>query len=282
MLSASRAVTSEYKLKLLKPSVASSIRKGSPAQGPVHPATCDPSIMMRTGCLNVVSSWDWGSVPEWVGGLGAVAALIWAIRIYRGGKKVAKIAQPRRVTASSLTVPVSKGEWLSGLGHGVFEKGTLYPPPLDPTTKKVDLSTQNAKVNVHRVDVKVSNHSDEPITTVHVMLLDSGDSLIPHAQMGLASIDPGKHVLVTFVFNADAIELQNFKASIVFTDSAGFHWSRREGEPVRALKENPYRTLTIQVNVVPSLFSASPGKASNWLRPKRPGIWKRMRQRINT
>lgn len=195
---------------------------------------------MHQGCLNVASSLDWGSVPEWVAGAVTAGAFALAAQTYRLNSRSAHQAQARKVYG--VLEPDSMQMWTNGTAFtGVRlpdkQVASTEALPADVATS-AGVATEDFWTGV----LEVSNGSDEVITNVTAFVSDSSDQ---HKLIGFGSIEndtlrPAEVVYKLVVFTTDEMAscLPNREVVVHFKDSAGVDWRRIENHPIE--KHAPY------------------------------------------
>lgn len=137
---------------------------------------------------------DWGNVPEWIGAIGTVGALLVVASALRHEMQARREDAIDRETTQARLISVRS------TGGGTDEDGYEY----------------RAEVN---------NWSDQPIYDVELWMTHFD------APKTRRLVEPGKTAEFTFraIRNTPGHPLDDAEPSVTFTDAAGRRWQRSEG-----------------------------------------------------
>jgi hypothetical protein len=176
---------------------------------------------------------DWGSVPDWIGGVGTAAAFLLAAIGYIASLGTRKAEQARLVYA--------KLESGSGsAAGGEVGSGTYVTTLLNEQPGLIELDEKTASYVATRdfttATVTVVNRSDEMLASLDRVAVVGWDEGKPwSAENALRPLEPGdRREIKLFSYGLHRTS-QTSAALIEFTDASGVRWSRRGGQPVRQL-----------------------------------------------
>lgn len=215
---------------------------------------------------------DWGTAPQWVTAVIALAALcvstvgiVTATRSYKRSVKDTHEAQARRVHTVHREESVTSGQ-VALVREGFAEPGVI--------SHRVDSSDKafgfNTVAHAEIVHVTVHNNSDEIISNVAVRVrTDSVDWYPANAGYVIQALVPGAEYAISFVTldrgnNGLSRQVLRFDIAITFTDSVGNHWTRTNAQPVEEVTENPFHAPW-----GPEMYTLQPGDPFSYS-PRRP------------
>lgn len=187
-------------------------------------------------------NWDWGTVPDWVAGVGTVGALLWAVKVYRSSVRQQRFLQSRLVHAYFEEFDLWE---YAGLHNGRSESidrdrmqtGLLKPPNLqfpgdwEPTE------------DVHVALMYVQNNSDEIITSVDGGAVSTRPGVPNLYFLPIHAIAPGEKAerVVLVPYPGVSASVVPYEPFVSFRDSGGVWWFRRSTEPVKGPYYKPRR-----------------------------------------
>jgi hypothetical protein len=173
---------------------------------------------------------DWGSLAEWVAAIAAVIAVIAAARsLYYSRKAVDASNQANKITADAYRADVKARRE----AQARFVYATTDVPQVRPEGGPF----------VVFVGVAVHNNSEEIVGPFRLSLHDK----VTKKPIGGALIEdepllPGKSYSTEFTVRITEDESDPYprpRATLVFRDSAGQWWERRDYEPIEELQGAP-------------------------------------------
>ncbi|MCO7239070.1 hypothetical protein [Aeromicrobium sp. CnD17-E] len=196
---------------------------------------------MYGGCLNVMSSWDWGSAPEWVGGVGGAAAFLLAARVYSRAKEDDQKAQARRIYFQWTRSQDFPKDAVADVTVGYAERGSFA---IKSGNNDGYLLAQNVNITF----VTVHNHSDEIAHNVRVAVTEDSQWFPDNVAYVIRDLAPGEKVDLSFTVHdgshaGTTVVALDPEISMTFTDAGGRHWERSLATPVRKVKRNPYHAV---------------------------------------
>jgi hypothetical protein len=184
------------------------------------------------GFVNWERTWDWGSVPDWVGGVGTAAAFIIAALGYFGSVRTRKSSQAKLVYARLVKAGfAAAGAQLDDPNIGsraAAVRSDLVQGGATPTGPRF-----HAVKAFGYAKIEVLNNSKEMLSSIdRVEIVENSWSA---ADDNLGSLEPGK-TLETLLF-APALTslLPTAEAKVTFTDAQGTRWARTGGRPIQEL-----------------------------------------------
>lgn len=178
------------------------------------------------GCQWVV---NWGDVPTWVGSIGAVGALFWAVFLYSRSLNDQRRAQARLIAPVGGAAPVqvrpgeaAKNPSVSKEGMFAIENGLKVI-----ATDKV----------FYWATVRLVSTSDETFSGLRTWLVME-DGREVYFTLGFNEMAPHEDKLQTCYFWPGEITGQ-MKVRLQFQDANGRWWERINGTPVRQLRRGP-------------------------------------------
>ena len=177
---------------------------------------------------------NWGTVPDWVAGLGTVLTLLFGVLVYQRDAENRRRAQPRLVYA------------VAGNGH------QIGPDRLGPThTFQITDGYRMALVNpgiaerlprnfasanqvCNFVPVRVANNSEEVVIDVRLRLLDFRGDQVGNEIVAEDYIQPTAEVLLQIGY-VDDRGPNGVTPQIDFTDAVGQRWRAHIGEPLKPI-----------------------------------------------
>lgn len=171
---------------------------------------------------------NWGDVPTWVGSIGAVGALFWAVFLYSRSLKDQQRAQARLIAPVGGAAPhqalpgTPVRDQSSGKG-GMFGLGANHKPIV---AKEVFWAT-----------VRIVSTSDETFSGLRTWLVME-DGRDVYFELGFDEMAPHEEKSQTCYFWPGEIAGQ-MKVRLQFQDANGRWWERVNGSPVRKLRRGP-------------------------------------------
>lgn len=171
---------------------------------------------------------NWGDVPTWVGSIGAVAALFWAVFLYSRSLKDQRSAQARLIAPVGGAAPVQAlpDEPVRSPSSG---KGGMFA--LGPDHKMI------VAKEVFWARVRLVSTSDETFSGLRTWLVMS-DGREAHFELSFNEMAPHEDKSQTCYFWPGEISGQ-MKVRLQFQDANGRWWERVNGTPVRQLRRGP-------------------------------------------
>lgn len=175
----------------------------------------------------------WGTVPQWVSGVGTLVAFAWAVFLYRRSVADKRLEVPRLVVGRIEARRLYEAGRLFSTSQ-IFEVDGEQRP--FEAAKPGALATHRqgddyiAKVGVRFLLVRVANHSTESVSQVHVYSYTARTGA--RGQM-IDVLDPGESRLVVLTTVHRHPDYDKFEPALRFVDAAGRRWSRRGQGPVR-------------------------------------------------
>lgn len=178
---------------------------------------------------------EWGDVSSWVGAIGTVGALLWAIVLYSRDLDERKSSQARHLTQVGTVSPTQVLK-----GHVVQEDSTIFAgvgTTLSQDKRLVLLA------EALQASVRVVSTSDEVFTGVRAWLVqDDGTEVV--FSLGFDELAPGEERTWTDYYRLGDIS-GGMRVRLQYRDANGRWWERINGEPVRPLRKGP-RSLKIE------------------------------------
>lgn len=181
--------------------------------------------------LGLISSWDFGTVPEWIGAIGTVAAVGWAVFLYRRSLEDQEIAQARLlsivngavpVSVSPMTLPEVPSTVRPGVDTGLFQQNGVI---------KSFIVSEALQVGVHLVST-----SNETFNVKDVALIQD-DGKVHDFKLTTDAIEPGVNLKSWNYYPPQTVS-GGLRVRVRFQDASGRYWVRYNDEPVRKLKKS--------------------------------------------
>lgn len=173
----------------------------------------------------------WGDMATWVGSIGTVGALIWAVFIYSGSVKDKKIAQARllSVVGPPVQVQVMPGD-MCKQNPSIFIGVNAQPKPPSYGSGGGMILLEEAV----SVFFRLTSTSDETFTITSVEIMREDGSAL-QIEFGWSDIEPHGKLEISYYFPPETLGATKCYR-VRFRDAAGRHWERVNGEPVRKYK----------------------------------------------
>lgn len=171
---------------------------------------------------------NWGDVPTWIGAIGTLLAILWAVFLYRSSIEDRKRSQARLLAPVGGSAPVQA---LPGTAVSVPSSIDVRVHQ-DPSTREVLLAEESYLARVRLVST-----SDETFSNLRVWLLPPDGTAVPF-RLGLSEMAPHSDVSYTHYYPPGVI-FGSMKVRVQFRDANGRWWERINGEPVRQLRRPP-------------------------------------------
>lgn len=188
----------------------------------------------------LLTSPDWGTVPDWLGAFGTVSAVAWALHL---GRRDGKRLDEERVEAKNDRESAAADRALfrrQQEAEAEAQKRRL--------AAKVTLVVEPIRAEAERyIKWTVHNGGDEPISMATVVrrVVPEGDNWVtPPVQLchTWPSIEPGGSRTKT-VGLFDALEMR--EGELQFTDGTGQRWQRMEFGRLRSLDSGDPEAVTM-------------------------------------
>ena len=178
----------------------------------------------------VVCNWviNWGDVPTWIGAIGALGALLWAIILYSNNLRDQRRSQARLLAPVGGTVPLQD---LPGTPVDAESVGFTGMFRLTPEHNLV-VAAETVKAKVRLVST-----SDETFSGLRAWLLVS-DGREVYFPLGFDEMAPHEEKVWTVYYRPDEI-VGGMAVQLQFQDANGRWWERVNGRPVRELRSGP-------------------------------------------
>lgn len=171
-------------------------------------------------------SWaiTWGDVPTWIGAIGTVGAVFWAVFLYTGSLEDRKKAQARLLAPVGGAVPV---QVLPGAPVEPESNGSQDLIGIGPDRRVVVTS------EAYMVKVRIISTSAETFSDIRAsLLLEDGRQV--DFTLGFSEIAPHEEKIFTNYFHPGRV-FGLMKVILQFQDANGNRWERINGEPLRSL-----------------------------------------------
>lgn len=171
---------------------------------------------------------NWGDVPTWIGSIGALGALFWAVFLYSRSLNDQRRAQARLIAPVGGAVPVQAlpGEPTKDPSSGSIEMFTLQIGSKPIVAKEVFQAT-----------VRIVSTSDETFSGLRTWLVME-DGRAVYFGLGFNEMAPHEDKSFTCYFWPGEIS-GPMKIRLQFQDANGRWWERVNGTPVRQLRRGP-------------------------------------------
>lgn len=166
----------------------------------------------------------WGDVPTWVGAVGTVAALLWAVFLYRRSVLDKESAQARLLSPVGGAAPV---QVLPGMDVEPECASTQDLIGLLPGGRLGVIS------EAYMATVHIVSTSDETFAELSVALVLEDGSVVDFP-LSSGEVAPHEARKFTYYFPPGII-YGNMRVRLRFVDANGRRWERTNGQPVRAL-----------------------------------------------
>lgn len=166
----------------------------------------------------------WGDVPTWIGAVGTLGAVFWAVFLYANSIRDRKRAQARLLAPVGGAVPVQVLPGDRVEYEGTAEGGLIG---IGPDRKLVVLS------EAYVATVRLVSTSDETFSDIRADLLLQDGREVEFA-LSFSEIAPYEEKKVTNYYRPGTIS-GGMKVRIRFQDANGRLWERVNGEPVREI-----------------------------------------------
>lgn len=168
---------------------------------------------------------NWGDVPTWIGAIGTLLAILWAVFLYRSSIEDGKRSQAR------LLAPVGGAAPVQALPGSVVSSPSSIDVDVyqNSTTLQLLLSEEACWSRVRLVST-----SDETFSDIRVWLLLRDGTEVPF-RMGFSEMAPHSDESYTHYYRPGVI-FGTMKVRVQFRDANGRWWERVNGEPVRELR----------------------------------------------
>ena len=181
---------------------------------------------------------DWGSAPDWVGGIGTVVALGWAVFLYRQSVREKVREGPRRVYALPVGEAVKRDA-----GQPIHADGSLayLPGAVDESNDERGQISYRAAENGALHHVVVRNDSEDVITHVRLtMSTAKGEHLFKSRPSFWPHIEPdGERSATVFVTKGDLnghVLYVDARPGVLFQDAVGRAWEHGLVHPLRQVR----------------------------------------------
>lgn len=168
----------------------------------------------------------WGDVPTWIGAIGTVVAVFWAVFLYANSIRDQRRSQARLFAPVGGAVPVQllPGDIVEG--EGTSEAGLVGVG----SDRKLRITSE-----AYAATVRLVSTSDETFASVRAdLLLQDGGTVEFH--LSFNEIAPHEEKKVTNHYRPGVIS-GAMKVRIRFQDANGRCWERVNGEPVREVRQ---------------------------------------------
>ena len=176
---------------------------------------------------------NWGDVPTWIGAVGALGAVFWAIYLYSKSLRDNRRAQARLLAPVGGAVPIQA---LPGTPVEPEAVGVNGMFALTPDRKLV------VAKDVWKARVRLVSTSDETFSGVRVWLV-LGDGREVHFPLGFDEVAPHEEKVRAVYYWPGQIE-GGMNVQLQFQDANGRWWERVNGHPVRELRNGPKPILS--------------------------------------
>ena len=167
----------------------------------------------------------WGDVPTWIGAVGAIGAVVWAVFLYAGSLQDRKRAQARLLAPVGGAVPV---QVLPGAPLELESSGASDLLGIGPDRRGIVIA------EAYMAKVRLVSTSEETFSDVRAtLILNSGaevDFTLPFGEVA-----PHEEKIHTNYFHPGEIA-GPMKVRLQFQDANGNRWERINGEPVRSIR----------------------------------------------
>lgn len=208
---------------------------------------------------------DWGSVAEWVAALAAILAFVAAvIAIFYSAKAARLSTDANRITAAAydhdvkerneaqarfvyaLTDPIRTLEVGENILYGESQRLAYAEPGAMDTIRETahGVTRMSAIARVHFANVNVHNRSAEIVGPISLRLYDLATGLL-YADAEFwsdAPILPEQREDFAIAVQARTDEPPQLRTQLVFRDSSGRWWQRRDYEPIESLAVDPRKS----------------------------------------
>lgn len=175
---------------------------------------------------NDICNWtiSWGDVPTWIGAVGTLAAVFWAVFLYRRNILDTESSQARLLTPVGGAVPVQAlpGELMKAESSAAFDC--------------IDISSGIPLIAIEAfyATIKLVSTSDESFSDLVIDLLQEDGKEIKFV-IGFSEMAPQETKLFTNYYPPGVIN-GKLRVRLRFRDANGRCWERINGEPVRAVR----------------------------------------------
>lgn len=195
---------------------------------------------------------NWDTVRDWLGTLGVLIGVGWAVFLYRVNTREKRMEQARLVTVfPSERKVVTPGQELE-LPEGTWPSGpTLFDMHVKSGhegQEPVHIISSSKRIQVRQIEV--ANTSDELITNVWVEMHDGLRTNVQGSASQDVYVHPGGRHRFAFVSEFDSWPKNDDPVhySVFFHDGAGLEWNKTVGAPLRrAWPGEKFGTLALGV-----------------------------------
>lgn len=164
----------------------------------------------------------WGDVPTWLGAVGTLGAVFWAVFLYRRSVEDAQRSQAR------LLAPVG------GVAPVQVLPGTVVESDSAGTQDLLGISSDLRPIVIaeaYMASVRIVSTSDEAFSEVSAALLMEGGRDVDFP-LGFDEIGPHESKRFTYYYPPGVIA-GSMRVRLRFMDANGRRWERINGQPLR-------------------------------------------------
>lgn len=164
---------------------------------------------------------EWGDVPTWVGAVGTVAAVFWAVHLYRGSLKDKKMSQARLLSpmGARTFIQMQPGEELL----------------IAPTLLEAGMRTNRGRSleqSAWRTHVRLVSTSEEAFYRVSLAVIRNDGDVI---SIPIDTSELGPHESLSWMVYLHKSAEEPMHVRVRFTDASGVRWERTNHEPLKAI-----------------------------------------------
>jgi len=171
---------------------------------------------------------NWGDVPTWIGAIGALGAVFWAIFLYSNSLRDQRRSQARLLAPVGGAAPIQA------------PPGTPVEPQSIGSMGMFALTPDNKLLvakETYRARVRLVSTSDETFAGLRAWLL-LGDGRQVHFPLGFDELGPHEEKIQNVYYWPGEIG-GGMNVQLQFQDANGRWWERVNGHPVRELRNSP-------------------------------------------
>jgi hypothetical protein len=164
---------------------------------------------------------QWGDVPTWAGAVGTIAAVLWAVYLYRGSLLDKKMSQARLLSpmGARTFIQMQPGEQLLGV----------------PTLLEAGVKTNQGRSLEQfawRTQVRLVSTSDEAFYGVSLAVIRHDGEVI---SIPIDTSELGPHESCSWMVYLHKPAEDPMHVRVRFTDASGARWERTNREPLKAI-----------------------------------------------
>lgn len=185
---------------------------------------------------------DFGTVPDWVGTLGTLAAFSWAVFLYYRSLKDKEMEQARLISVIPLEPQIVSvgGTFTMSVDEGGMGSDADYEYVPDPNQPDVYTGLHRATSQLKIRRIEVHNRSAEVAYGLIAKVGDShGNAMISTART--VYLRPGEHHTFAFLRNRDNADWftneEVCRIWVYFTDNVGRRWQKALAGKMERIKD---------------------------------------------